>query len=1267
MRAKQVRKMVLSLLLSAIMVVEPAAGSVVAYAAEPDSEQTISFDESDSEEVGSESEDAVGEDVSDENTSDETGSEQGNSNDDVSDENGDGQDSSDENGDEQDMSDENNSEEENAEEPADESEGLEEESEEDIENPSNEETTDIEFSVPSNYILSAEQQKLKVDLAANMASFDESEEGNLYVEREVIALADTKEEAEIIAEAYQAELTEYSLGVATLKLKENVSVGKAVYAAASLENNLPPVFPNYYRYAHTIEVQDDSYVGESPAETYQMDAMAYNDPFLQANSTSYQWQHVNVGSIYAWDAGYKGKDIKVAVLDTGVTSPNASELTVLGNYNTSDSSTADDMQGHGTHVAGIIAAQLNNNYRGAGIAPEAKIYNVKVLGDNGSGSDDAIIRGIEQATTLGVDLINMSLGGIGYNSLYEQCIEKAYNKGIAVFASAGNDGGSTMCYPAAYNHVICVAAVDSNNQRASFSNYGSWVDLSAPGVGIWSITSTAAYSDGYVSMDGTSQACPVAVGEAAVILAANPEALNGKSGKDRVDALEKFMKANTVSAGSGMGKGITSLTKALKLSVMTAKPATPTITATYDNPETPQMVTISIAAGAGAATDIYYTVDGKNPTFKNGLQGATTQLYTVPFSISDKKSGTIKAIAVNSQTGVSSAVAQVKFTLKPYVKTIEISGPTQVAKGKSIQLSAEVGPDYAANKSLKWEIDPADAASAGSGVSISQKGKVTATANAGAGKYTVTVTAQDGASTPAKMQYTITVIDAVKVQSVKFKSTKLTLERGADNDTCDMGEIASGEKGFLTVTTANPEVPASAADLTWTSSNKTIATVSDLGVVTLKAPGTVTITALSNDGGNKKATCKITVKQLSTGVSIEGPTQLAKGKKVTLKATVAPANVSNKKVTWNATGPDNEVKVNAKGVVTATSKAAGEYVITATPADGKGTPKTHTITVKSGVITSISMSDKKAKIFRVSNAFTAKDSATITATIKGNDDFAANALTITSSNTGVATASMSQAGNDVTITVKATNKATGTTKITLASTDGSNKKATCTVTVVNPVSRINIATGGNSRYVAQGKSLQLKATLESEYGAVSNKGVTWTIDDTDPGVTINASKGKVTASKNANVNTESDGYGIKRPVRTLHTVTATAKDGSGVSVTFNIYVTQPVKGLQLYYIADWYDEDTPIWKKWPSNAAMVYKNTDVEDLFILDWDNYTATGGPDGIYGGVTLSSSNPSVVSISTYQGYMHIVIKKKGSATITIKAMDGGGASTKRKIIVR
>ena len=120
-------------------------------------------------------------------------------------------------------------------------------------------------------------------------------------------------------------------------------------------------------------------------------------------------------------------------------------------------------------------------------------------------------------SSLGVDIINMSLGGLGYNPAAQLVINDAYKAGIAVFVSAGNDGGSNMCYPAAYDHVICIGATDNNNQRASFSNYGAWVDLSAPGVSIWSTGNDG----GFVNMSGTSQACPVAVGEAAVILSSD--------------------------------------------------------------------------------------------------------------------------------------------------------------------------------------------------------------------------------------------------------------------------------------------------------------------------------------------------------------------------------------------------------------------------------------------------------------------------------------------------------------------------------------------------------------------------------------------------------------------------------------------------------------------------------------------------------------------------------------------------------------------------
>lgn len=1268
-KKKKVSKVLLSLLLAAIMTVEPAAGSIVAYAAE----QETSFVENDSDlvEEGEDTSEAIeeeqgnvneeesenGQDVSDEDSSDESGDVRDEAEKNDADESGDAQ------GETEDEDSEGNASDENEEEIVSEEEDVEAEDSEGQDAESN-----SLFSTSFDYVLTSEQKELKSSLAASLSSFDESKEGELYAEREVLVFADSREEAQAFAEAYHAELVGYDLGIAKLKLSNGISVGKALYAAASLDNNLPPVFPNYYRYAHTIEVQDVSDIEEESIESYQMDAMAYNDPFLQTSSGNYQWQHVNVGSTYAWDENYKGSGIKVAVLDTGFTTPDNTELNVAGSWNAltspvSTSNTGDDV-GHGTHVAGIIGARLNGKL-GAGIAPEAEIYNIKVLGAD-EGEDYTVTRGIQKAIDLNVDLINMSLGGIGYNTMYEPLLEEAYTKGIAVFASAGNDGGSTMSYPAAYDHVICVAAVDNNNQRASFSNYGPWVDLSAPGVGIWSITSKTAkdetgkvlYPAGYTSMDGTSQACPTAVGEAAVILSANPSALNGKTGKARVDALESFMKSNTVSAGSGMGKGVTSLTKALKLSVASAKPTAPTIDAKVT--EDGQSVNVTISAAIG--TTIYYTTNGKAPTYKNGVLGDADntvkannkQTFSLSAAALAKQSITIQAIAVNA-SGVSSAVKKTTCKLNPYVTNIEISGVSRIVAGKSSQLTATVSPSYAANKKVDWKVtDSAGNPVADDAVKISTSGKVTAAKTAATGTYIVTATSQDNNKKSAN--YTITVINEAVIKSVSFseKTHILTIPK---DSSYNMGSI-------LTAEAVKDDITVSVADFVWSSSNKEIATVSDKGVVTPLKAGSVTITALANDTSGKKATCKFTIKQLATGISISGDDQLAAGKKITLKATVLPATASNKKVEWSITKGSGEaveasdgVAVSTSGVVSAKANAKGTYKVTAKAMDGsENVVATKEVVIKDGVITSVTFDKKKDTIFRVQTTSATPIRTTINATLKGNGNFATTAYTCTSSNTGIATAQVTsddKAGN-LTITVTATGRAVGKTNITLAATDGSGKKVTCAVTVNNPVSKVLIApAAGCNQYVVPGKSLALKATLESEYGALSNKKVDWAIiKGAINGVTVNSS-GKVSVSK---------------AVKTEGTVTiqATAKDGSGASATYDVEVIEGIQGFAaiIYLVgADGQPKPTEM----DSKAVYgLYKGGSAS--FIIGFSGYP------GAYPAV--SSSNPKVMSATVdYAGYsdgvhmfyVDVAGDKAGSSKITIKAMDGSGKSWKYNFAVR
>lgn len=179
-----------------------------------------------------------------------------------------------------------------------------------------------------------------------------------------------------------------------------------------------------------------------------------------------------------------------------------------------------DDSGHGSHVSGIIAAQGDNNYGIAGVSFGAMIMPLKASG--GPLFESAsIIDAIYYAADNGAKIINLSFGGGDYSALEQQAISYAFEKGISIFAAAGNDSASTPFYPAAYEHVIAVSSTNNRDERSWFSNYGSYVDVSAPGQYIYSTVPT--YSGkSFDFYSGTSMASPMAAGVAALIYSLDP-------------------------------------------------------------------------------------------------------------------------------------------------------------------------------------------------------------------------------------------------------------------------------------------------------------------------------------------------------------------------------------------------------------------------------------------------------------------------------------------------------------------------------------------------------------------------------------------------------------------------------------------------------------------------------------------------------------------------------------------------------------------------
>jgi len=299
--------------------------------------------------------------------------------------------------------------------------------------------------------------------------------------------------------------------------------------------------PNYSYYALTVNHPDDTYY-------------------------SYQWNYSQIRLPQAWSSSTGSSNVRIAVLDTGISSNHpdlAGQIDETDGYNViADNNNFNDLEGHGTHVAGIIAAATNNNRGVAGIMWDCTLVPVKVL-ENNVGSWVDIARGIRYAAGLTeapqisqpVDIINLSLGGANKSETVKAAVEEAREEGIIIVAAAGNLGEKGLLYPAAFSEVISVGAVDFNYPEepglTGYSNYSSELDVLAPGGDLKEDSSNRGWKDGILStytsngssfsasadykfMEGTSMAAPHVSGVIGLMLA------NGFSrDQDRVRSILK--------------------------------------------------------------------------------------------------------------------------------------------------------------------------------------------------------------------------------------------------------------------------------------------------------------------------------------------------------------------------------------------------------------------------------------------------------------------------------------------------------------------------------------------------------------------------------------------------------------------------------------------------------------------------------------------------------------------------------------------------------
>ena len=554
-------------------------------------------------------------------------------------------------------------------------------------------------------------------------------------------------------------------------------------------------------------------------------------------------------------------------------------------------------------------------------------------------------------------------------------------------------------------------------------------------------------------------------------------------------------------------------------------------------------------------------------------KSSNTSIATVSSTglVTAKAVGTATITVTTADGSNKSATCQV--TVTPQLATgVTLDKTTaSIVVDKTLQLTATVTPSNTTNKAVTWSSSNTSIAT------VNSNGLVTAKA---VGTATITVTTADGSNKSATCQVTVT----------PQLATGITMSQTSASIVVDKTLQLSA-----TITPSNT----TNKTVTWTSSNTNVATVSSTGLVTAKALGTATITVTTTDGSNKSATCQVTVTpQLATGVSLNRTSaSIVVDKTLQLTATVSPSNTTNPAVTWKSSNT-SIATVSSTGLVTA--KAVGTATITVTTADGSNKSATCQVTVTPQLASGVTLDKTSASIV-------VDKTLQLTATVSPSNT-TNPAVTWKSSNTSIATVSS---------TGLVTAKAVGTATITVTTADGSNKSATCQVTVT-PQLATGVTLDKTTASIVVDKTLQLTATVTPSN--TTNKAVTWSSSNTSI-ATVN-SNGLVTA----------------KAVGTA-TITVTTADGSNKSATCQVTVTpQFATGITLDKIS----------------ASLVVDKT----------LQLTATVSPSNTTNkAVTWSSSNNDVATVS---GTGLVTAIAVGTATITVTTADGSNLSASCQIAV-
>ena len=954
--------------------------------------------------------------------------------------------------------------------------------------------------MPEDFVLSSElMQQKEVMISEDVVSATNAlEPGSDYVDNQVMFWADSREYAETVAAAYNGELIQYSNHIALVEL-QSATVMEALTVAADTTNNMPALDAN-----HIIRLDPDERYAANKAKvelTTQADVPTKqtwfdrtDDPFLQNPTDSdYQWMHDVVNTYEAWGVTTGSSSVKVAVIDSGVMTSHedlAGKVTVVDMIgvpldDTHVIETNDDTDGHGTHVAGIIAATAANGKGGAGIAPGVSILSLAAL-PGGGGTDFCIAVAVGRAVEAGADIINMSFGSHLYNQTMGEAIQDATANNVACIAAMGNDGTNAVCFPAGYLNVIAVAAVNSDLRRANFSNYGSWADIAAPGVDINSCVKTS--SSSYASWDGTSMATPVVSGVAALYLS--------KVHTSSVSALAKKLKSCVNPSGSSsIGAGVIDAAKLFSADrtppkITVKDPAAKTITS-FTLP-IPLESTLTIEAGTDAtnAKMILYTTDGSTPSVKNGAIVNGTE-YTGEINLSGFKAGvpiTVKAICI-SGLGIMSSSSSVKFTLalSSSISDVTMSGVDRITAGAKTTYTASVLPIASVSQKVLWSINggPTGAMKA----TISSTGVLTTVAKDGG---EVTIRATSVANPNKYVEKNVTIENIPFLKAIKLDKAQVATSYSKGATTTFSLAIASATNAL------NQPVAPDSIMRTWSSSNTKVVTIDQNGLATVVGSGTATIKCQALDGSGKYASCSVSVAQRVESIAVTGQASIAPGKTATYKASILPSTAKVKSVDWSLDGAPAGVTISKTSGVVSVSKTvtSGSFTVYATTKDGSGLSSSTNVTI-APLSASIVVTSADDRVVRSKSVITGATIFTLDTEGTPQTD---NILQLGYSINGNSTTPVWSSSNTAIATVDQTGLVTGlkagSATITCATQDGSGRKAAMKVTVIIPVAYLTVGTkmplmDYAEPTIAFGKSATNTVAYGDTYGTPTIKNVKW--------------------------------------------------------------------------------------------------------------------------------------------------------------------------------